>query len=67
MQNEKNFFYHSKKFEDNVDFVIFLVEIFYDTLEYDVLDSNVFLLFGVNNVTVFTIITIFNNALVFNC
>ena len=40
-QNEKDFFYHCKKFEYNHDFVKFLVEFFYDTLEFDVLNINI--------------------------
>ena len=40
MQNEKYFFYHCNVFDYNHDFVKFLVEIFYDTLEFDVLNSN---------------------------
>ena len=42
-QNEMDFFYHCIEFEYNHDFEQSLVEIFYDTLGYDVLDSNVYL------------------------
>ena len=58
MQNEMDFYGHCKTFEYNHDFVKFLVEIFYDTLGYEVVDSNAYLylidyynffLFGVNN------------------
>ena len=53
MQNEINIFYHYNMFEYNHDFVIFL-------------DNNVYLLFRMKNSTFDKIITIFNNALVFN-
>ena len=43
MRNEWDFFYHCKNFECNHDFVIFLVEIFNDTLEYDALNINKYL------------------------
>ena len=59
-QNEKYFFYHCKKFEYNHDYVIFLRKIDDDTLEYQIL------FFGVNNFTISKIVTIFDNALVFN-
>ena len=41
MQNGMNYFYHCKKFEYNHDFEQFLVEICYDTLEFDVLINNI--------------------------
>ena len=41
MQIEMDFFYHCKKFEYIQDFVKFSVEVFYDTLEYDVLIRNI--------------------------
>ena len=41
MQNEMDFFYHCNEFEYNLDFVIFLVEVFNDTLEIDVLNNNI--------------------------
>ena len=43
MQNEKDFFYHCKKFEYNQDFVTFSVKIFSDALEYEVLDNIIYL------------------------
>ena len=43
MQNEMDFFYHCKKFEFNHDSEIFFRKIVYDTLGYNVLDSNVYL------------------------
>ena len=48
MQNEMDFFYHCKKFEYNQDFE----KIDDALLEYVVLDSNVCLMFGVNNFTI---------------
>ena len=41
MQNEKNFLYRCKRFVYSHDFLIFLVEFFYDTLEFDVLNNNI--------------------------
>ena len=43
MRNEMYFFYHCNEFDYIHEFVNFLVEIFYDTLEYDVLDNNIYL------------------------
>ena len=40
MQSEMDFVYHCNEFEYNQDFVIFLVEFFYDTLEFDVLNND---------------------------
>ena len=61
MQNKMNFYGYCNEIVYNHDFEIVLVEIFFDTLEYEVLDNNVclyeidyykFLLFGVNNFTI---------------
>ena len=41
MLNEIHFFYHCNVFEYIHDFVIFLKEFFYDTLEVDVLNNNI--------------------------
>ena len=41
MLNEIDFFYPCNVFEYIHDFVIFLVEFFYDTLEVDVLNNNI--------------------------
>ena len=40
MQNEMDFFYHCNEFEFNLDYVKFLVEFFYDALEFGVLNNN---------------------------
>ena len=42
MQNEMGFSYYCNEFENNHDFVNFLVEFFYDTLEYLVLNNNIY-------------------------
>ena len=42
------------------------LNIIFDTEVYEVLDKNVSLLFGVNSFTIYKIVTIFNNAFVFN-
>ena len=42
MQNEMNFFDHCNVIEYNHDFVIIFKKIDNDTLEYEVLDSNVY-------------------------
>ena len=39
MQKEMDFFYHCNVFDYILYFVIFLVEILYETLEYEVLDN----------------------------
>ena len=41
MQNELDYFYHCKTFQYNHGFEQFLVELFYDTLEFDVLNINI--------------------------
>ena len=41
MQTEMDYFYHCKKFEYNHDFKQFSEEIFYDTLEFDVLNNDI--------------------------
>ena len=43
MQNERDFFYHCKKFVYSHDFGIFFKKLVYDPLEFGVLDSNVYL------------------------
>ena len=43
MQNEKNFFYRCKKFEYIHDYEIFFTKSDNDTLEYVILDNNVYL------------------------
>ena len=71
-----DFFYYYNEIVYNHDFVIFSLKIDNALLEYEVLDSNVclydkdyykILLFGVKNFTIKKILTIFNNAIVFNC
>ena len=69
MPNEKDFFYLCKKFEYIHEFEKFLWKIDDDTLVYEVLyekDYYKLLLFGANNFTIWKIVTIFDNAAVFN-
>ena len=60
MQNEMDFYDHCKKFEHNHDFVIFFGKNDDALLEYDVLDSEVYLLFRMNNFTIYKIVSIIN-------
>ena len=75
MQNEKDFYGHYNEFEYNHDFVIRFGKIDDDTLVFVVLDKNLYLyekdqnkllMFGVNNFTVYKIVTIFDNTFVFS-
>ena len=71
MQNEMNFYDHYKMFEYNHDFVILLkykyIYIYICILKIiTCICVRVYLLFGVNNFTIYEIVTIFNNTFVFN-
>ena len=76
MQNEMDFFYHCNEFDYNHDFVeifkksedalLVFVNLDSDVCLYEI-DYYKFLLFRMDNFTIYKILTIFNNALVLNC
>ena len=66
MKIEKNFYGQCNEFEYNHDFVILLKEKFIYINIITCICVRVYLLFGVNNFTIYKIVTIFNNTFVFN-